>query len=98
MTAVLIKSKLLNLVALGKAGASQRGGLLPRDKKSLADEADRGPGGSRKTAGPVLSTGPISCLASRYQIRGQEEICDSLQNNLSLPRGGPVQREVQRVP
>lgn len=103
MTAVLIKSKLLILWHQARA-ASQRGGLLPRDRKSPADEAERGRGGAYNIApaSPLVpcfaSAAPaFAFFGSRYQMRGQEICVDSLQNNLNLPRDGPVQSEAQRV-
>lgn len=100
MTTVLIKSKLLNLVASGKGGASQRGGPLPRDKKSLADEAKRGRGGGQypRHRSRFVSAAPAySFFASRYQTRGQEVCVDSLQSDLNLPRDGSVPCEAQSV-
>ena len=67
---MLIKSKSLNVVASGKGGASQRGRLLPRDRRSPADEAGRRRGGAQGTAGAVLSVRPLFgvCGASLFLI------------------------------
>lgn len=97
MTAVLIKSKLLNLMVSSKGGALGR--LLPRDRKSLADEAERGRG-TQNIVKTVLSRGPVfgpprSSFAGSYHTSGQAICADSSQSNLNLPRDGPVQCEEQ---
>lgn len=101
MTVVLIKSKLLNLMASGEGSAPQRRGLLLRDRNSLAYGAERGRGDSQKIADTVLSIDLLfrvcSFFANRYQTSGQEVCVDSLWNNLNLLRDGPGQHEAHRV-
>ena len=72
-TAVLIKSKLPNQVASGKGGTPQRGGLLPRDRKGRAEEAERGRGGRRRGGDcpliqPVLSRPAAFTPADRFVL------------------------------
>lgn len=72
-TAVLIKSKLPNQVASGKGGTPQRGGLLPRDRKGRAEEAERGRGGRRRRGDcpliqPVLSWPAAFTPADRFVL------------------------------
>lgn len=72
-TAVLIKSKLPNQVASGKGGTPQRGGLLPRDRKGRAEEAERGRGGRRRGGDcpliqPVLSRPAAFTPADRFLL------------------------------
>lgn len=66
MTVVLIKSKLLNLMASGEGSAPQRGGLLLRDRNSLAYGAERGHGDSQKIADTVLSTDLLFHVCSLF--------------------------------
>lgn len=94
-TAVLIKSKLPNWVASGEDGTPQRGGLLPRDRKGQAEEAERGRGGRHRGGDcPLQRSSSSLSLASSFHTSRQ--ICvDSLQNNPNLPQMGPCSKALR---